>query len=480
MAQDCDNYNLIEKFRSVVSEKSESSRLNYLKAIKCLETFLGTYSYSSDFPSEQTLGDWFLNMRVQGFSCKTAVHYLDIISALYKETAQASNPEASKIFCRVKVRAKQIQGQAKGCPIDGRSLNMILSITRSESALPNMSQCVADILLFALLNRAMALAEVAKVKVSDIETPCDAVSVIVRRNSNPSRKYLFPLEQSKLTPKQLAENTEGRVRGLLEAKNVPIVRSVDNTIRLIWAYAAMKCGIPGSEIAAVMGPAIAIDDIPEMSLCVKADLNDDRRAALTETVNSLFSNNPLRWYAMKLRSRVRFEDVELRTRSLDENILRPEFFYPLDEIRRRVGKKIMKDNQPVIRDIVFFKLRVTDIFPLFCKIGDLAWCYTKTGRPGGDYAPIPKSSFDRFQETIGHFTSEYEIAPIGGFEPKDGESVVIINGPLANYEFEVEKAKNADNVIFQLNMIGDNGFQWRTSAGKRQLEPLSPQRMTCP
>ena len=50
---------------------------------------------------------------------------------------------------------------------------------------------------------------------------------------------------------------------------------------------------------------------------------------------------------------------------------------------------------------------------------------------------------------------------------------MIINGPLANYEFEVEKATDADNVIFQLNMIGDNGFQWRTSAKKRQIGPLS-------
>ncbi len=297
----------------------------------------------------------------------------------------------------------------------------------------------------------------------------DAVSVIVKRNYDSNRKYLFPLEQSRLTPKQLAENVEYKVRGLLVANNIPIVRSVDKTIRLIWAYAALKCGIPGSEIVSLMDSAI--DGIPEMSLCIKADVSHERSAALTEPVNTLFSNNPLRWYAMKLRRRVDFEEVEERTKNLDDHMLCPEFFYPLDEICKRVGKKIIKDKQPVIRDIVFFKLRVTDIFPLFCKIGDLAWCYTTTGKPGGDYAPIPQNSFNRFQETIGHFTPEYEIAPIGGFDPKEGESVVIINGPLANYEFEVEKTKDVDHVIFQLNMIGDNGFQWRTSAKKRQLEP---------
>lgn len=465
-AVDC----LIEKFRSAVLRKSERSRLNYVKAVNCLETFLGTYTYSSDFPSDQTLGDWFLNMRVRGISGKTAIHYLDIISALYKETASDSNSETPKIFGQFKVRSKQILGPTKSCKIDDRSFDRILTVTKSVSPDSNVSRCAADMLLYSLLNTAMPLAEVAKVKVSEVAAESDAVSVIVRRNADSNRKYLFPLDQSKLTPKQLSENIESKIRSLFVANNIPIARSADNTIRLIWACAALKCGIPGSEIVALMG---AIDGLPEMSLCIKADVSCERRAALTETVNILLSNNPLRWYAMKLRNRVKFEDVVERTNNLDDRMLRPEFFYPLDEICKRVGKKIIKDEQPVIRDIVFFKLRVTDIFPLFCKIGDLAWCYTTTGNPGGDYAPIPQSSFNLFQETIGHFTPEYDIAPIGTFEPKEGESVVIINGPLANYEFEVEKAKDADNVIFQLNMIGDNGFQWRVTAKKRQIGPLS-------
>lgn len=463
------NNTLIEKFWSAISDKAESSRLNYAKAIRCLETFLGGYTYASEFPSQQSLADWLLNMRARGISGKTAIHYLDIIAALYKGTASDCAPDTLAIFSQLKARAKQLFAQQKSSPIDDKAFNKVLFVVRSSSVQPGQAQCAADMLMYSLLHNAMPLAEVAKVKVSDVATDIDAVAVIVKRNASSNRKYLFPLGQSRLTPKQLAEHAERKVRGLFVANHIPEVQSVDNTIRLIWTCAALRCGIPGSEIVALIGTAVG--NVPELSLCVKAELSSSRCKALAETVNGLFSNNPLRWYAMKLRSRVEFEDVEQRTKSLDEHMLRPEFFYPLDEIRKRIGKKMVKDKQPVIRDVVFFKLRVTDIFPLFCKIGDLAWCYTTTGKPGGDYAPIPLSSFNKFQETIGHFTPEYEIAPIGGFEPKEGESVVIINGPLANYEFEVEKAKDADNVIFQLNMIGDNGFQWRTSAKKRQLEP---------
>ena len=461
---------LIEKFRSAASSKSESSRLNYLKAVKCLETFLGTYTYSHDFPSEMTLADWLLNMRARGFSDKTALHYLDIIAALYKEAAEDSNPDGSKAFASFKIRARKVAGTSKGWPIDDKSFKKILSVVKS-TALAAPLQLASDILSYSLLNTALPLAEVAKVKVSDVVTENDEIAVLVRRNSGSNRKYLFPLDQSKLTSRQLTESIGAKVRALFAARHIPVVQSVDNTIRLIWAYAALVSGIPGSEIAALMeAPVIGI---PELSVCTKAVVSTERRAALLLTVGALFSSNPQRWYAMKLRSRVEFADVEDRVKTLDPHLLRPEFFYPYDEIRKRVGKKLVKDKKPVIRDIVFFKLRVTDIFPLFCKMGDLAWCYTTTGKPGGDYAPIPKSSFDRFQETIGHFTPEYEVAPIGGFEPKEGETVVIINGPLANYQFEVGKAVDSENVIFQLNMIGDNGFQWRTSAKKRQLEPAA-------
>ena len=459
---------LLQKFRSAASGRSDSSRLNYHKAINCLETFLGTYSYSSAFPSPQTLADWYLNMKVRGFSQKTSVHYLDIISALYRDTASETDPSSPNAFGVFKARVKELaKATQPACPIDDATFKRILTATRPLASQPKILQRAADILRYSLLHRAMPLAGVALTKASDVNTDSDAMAEIVRRNASPTRKYLFPLDQSRLTPRQLEESVRRMVRALILAKNIPLAGTADDTIRLIWACAALKCGIPGSEILTLLGQPVAA--VPGLSLCVGADLSPERSDALSDTVNALFSDNPPRWYAMKLRTRVTFGDIKRRVSELDDSIVLPEFFYPLDEICLRVGKKVVRDTHPVIKDIVFFKLRVTDIFPLFCRIGDLAWCYTTTGRPGGDYAPIPRRSFDLFQETIGHFTPDYEIAPIGGFTPEEGETVVIINGPLASYEFEVDKAADSENVIYQLNMVGSNGFQWRTSAPRRHL-----------
>lgn len=460
---------LIEKFRMKVDSKGENSRGNYLKAINCLETFMGTYPYSSAFPSEQTLADWFLNMRSQGLSLKTSIHYYDLISALYNETFPGT--ENSGVFGSFKARIKEMPFTDN--PIDGKCFNKILSITKAASSPGGNASLGADIFLYSILRKGMPPGEVALVKMAEIDNEEETMAVLAARYASSRRKYLFPLSQSSHTARQLSRLAETLVAGMLADHGVPVVISVDNTMRLIWACAALQCGIPGSEIIALLGSSVS--GIPEMALCSSAHLDRVRESALEKAVTRMFADNPCRWYAMKLRSRVDFIEVEERVSSLSAKMARPEFFYPYEEIRKRVGKKLVKDRRPVIKDIVFFRLRVTDIFPLFCRIGDMAWCYTTTGRPGGDYAPISRREFERFQETIGQFTPDYEIAPIGGFEPEEGETVVVLNGPLANHPLEIEKIRNSGNVIFQLNMVGDNGFQWRTKVRRQQLRPVEGQ-----
>ena len=234
------------------------------------------------------------------------------------------------------------------------------------------------------------------------------------------------------------------------------------------AYSALCCGMSGSEVLAMMGTAPA--GMPLLSLCEVAEIDTAGKSALMRSVTSIFVENPMRWYPMKLRPRVDFKTMTDRVAQAVNRGASIEFFYPYDEIKKRIGKKLVTESVPVIKDIVFFRARVTDIFPLFCKIGDIAWCYTTTGKPGGDYAAIPRHQFERFQETIGQFTSDYEVAPIGGFEPEEGERVVVLSGLLADREFDISKIEDGDNTVFQLRMIGDNGIQWRTRARKHQLK----------
>lgn len=461
---------LLDKFRMNLSDKSKKSLSSYNKAISNLEHFSTIHHDEFAFPSQEFLADWFLHMRAQGLSFKTATYYFDIIAALFRDIEALSHENYNELFKSFKREINSLYKNKDNISFafNAGTLKSFRNILRNISNFKDTDSIVADMILYSLLNLGINLRDIAIIKTSDVSISDLETEALVKRQSSPRRRYLFNLNQSKLTEKQLSIFVDRTVSDFLRVRNIPVIKSADNTIRLLWAYVAMSLGISGSEILAVLGSAP--DGIAELNMCSPLGMASKRIESIGKTVISSLVENPLRWYAVRLRPRVDFHELTTRVSRLESEIKRPEFFYPYDEIAKKTGKKLVFDRQPVIKDIVFLKMRVTEIFPLFSQIGDIAWCYTTSGKPGGgDYAAIPQKSFTRFQETIGHFTPEYEVAPIGGFEPSERETVIILNGPLANYEFEVEKPKDTDNVIFQLNMIGDNGFQWRTSAKKHQF-----------
>lgn len=455
---------LLSELRMGIVGKSKLSQPSYLKAVKNLEAFLRTYFNADSFPKESTLADWMVFMRQQGLSPKTALHYYDKVSSLYNKTSCAI---ASSTFQTFKeIIKEQIESSVDNFNND--LLNKVQRITKAASSQSNELSLATDILLYSLIYRGMPVADIAKLKTANVDRTDTEVAEIVRRQASPARKYLFDLNQSRLTARQLNAAVENKILNLFQHYDIPIAHSIDNTIKSIIAQCAIRCGMSGSEVLAILGKAPL--EMTLLSSCSKAELEEATTTALYSTVKSWFFDNPRRWYPMKLRARVTYQEMQDHVRKYYDDKCPFEFFYPYDEIKKRIGKKLVTESVPVIKDIVFFRARVTDIFPLFCKIGDIAWCYTTTGKPGGDYAAIPRHQFERFQETIGQFTSDYEVAPIGGFEPEEGERVVVLSGLLADREFDVSKIEDGDNTVFQLRMIGDNGIQWRTRARKYQLK----------
>ena len=449
-----------DEFRMKASAMSDNSARNYKKAITSFESFVNRTCRCQPVLSENILTDWFIDMSLQGLSMKTMSHYLDIIAALYKDTQASSCDAVVRGLSIFKQKIKTF-GVGETTPlVTYETLKKVQSITRHAAIGMKDKSMAADILLLSLLLRCMPIAEVGRLKTSDIDTENALYADIVGRNTSPRRKYLFNLNQSRLTDRQLEAKVNFLVGSFLKGHDIPILNTVDDTIRSIWVSAALRSGVSSAEVVAMLD--VLPSCLPFLSLCERADISSLRKSGIDNTIAIFFTDNPFRWYAMKLRPRVTYEDILKKISSIDDS-QKPELFYPYQEIARKIGKKLVFDKKPVIRDIVFFRSRLTDIYPLFCHIGDLAWCFTTSGKPGDDYAAIPPASFKIFKDTISHFTSDYEIAPIGGFAPVEGESVVILNGLLANQEFDIEKVAAIENTVFQLYMVGGNGIQWRTT-----------------
>ena len=198
-------------------------------------------------------------------------------------------------------------------------------------------------------------------------------------------------------------------------------------------------------------------------MAVQVKQTEEQRRDIVVRTAAIFMSRPRRWYVMKLRPGASYEKLTSRLTHLPSPYRRPTLFYPCDEIVRRVGHRKIMARQAILADIVFFNCHDSEIQPLFRQIGDLAWCYRTDGPRGGDYAPVPQEEFDLFQRTIGHFTPDYDVAPIGAIPVSKDTSVVVIGGPFQGQTAAIDAILDTPRtgVIYRLRLLGDNGLEWQ-------------------
>lgn len=449
---------LLEEFRSKVESMSGSSGQNYAKAIASLSAFIAGQSGKDYIATTKFLENWFIFMFLRGLTVKTSLHYFDIVAGLYNTTI--ADKENETVFKEVKARIKQLAPDKWRQIITNESFKRFLNLIRLADRQSGETAIYTDILLFSLLNRGMNLSEVASLKCSDIDSFGPECREIAGRHISPRRKYVFPLEQTKYTPKQLERLITDKLNELFNSRNIINVGNIQESIRSYWAYGALTCGYAAGTIISALGRRPV--GVPVLALCSTAnDISSEQKQSVTDSITTLFIGNPLNWYAMRLRPGVKFDWLLERIDECKDRIITPELFYPCNEIAKRINRKLVFEEKPIIPDIVFFKSRVTDVRPLFWQIGDLAWCYTT----GDAYASIPQKAMEAFQKAIGKFTPDYEVGPIGSIALRPGDRIVVVGGSFMGKEGEIiDSSLNENGVIYRIMLWGDqNNIEWRVN-----------------
>lgn len=463
---DCQNNkldNVFDLFQSHIDGLSCSSARNYRKALAYLRGFTRSDDISFSNFTLSFLEDWYVHMYMCGLSQVTAAHYLDNVNSLYNAAVRAGAAAPTDAFGNLKARLRQLGDDIHRRRVTEEDFGRLLNVIRTADRQTGQTALATDLLRLSLLNRCMSPGEIARLQKKDIPGFDAGSQAIAARHADSRRKYIFPLSQATLTPRQLSAAVNRLIVELFSMRGLPLADSIQQSVKALWAYAALRCGAKASQVCATLeGSAEAL---PVLSLCSGSDITDPQRQQLADAVARVFAGNPLQWFAMRLRRGATFGQIERRLAAEHSPI--PELFYPCQAIASRIGRRLVYNERPLISDIVFFRSRITDIYPLFLAIGDLAWCYTTGRGRDSSYAAIPDSDMQHFQRTIGQFTADYQIAPAGALTPRRGERVAVIGGIFAGHTGTFDKTDPADNTIYRILLPDNNGIEWRIRVDSR-------------
>lgn len=464
------NREIISFFQSRLPSLGSESALRYRRTISGLDCFFTAHALNIADLSETTTADWAFDLLRQGLSTNTTARHLNILSSLAKSAAKVGLMplcDAPRALAReLEQPSFSIPALLKEGAFD-HCLHMLRNIPGNVDS-PDVN-VYTDLLLFSLLNMAMPIGKAAMLRKADVKRFEGLSRTILERNMTPKRAFVFDLRQSYRTPAQIysavAEGLIAHLDGCLPVAGL----DPDSFSRSMWAACAIRSGATASEASGcVDGPSPYL--LPRF--CSPAAISPESRMLLARSVCSMLIQDAPRWYAMRLRAGVRFDDLR---REITENVRPlPELFYPCETIRRISGGRTVVEDRPFISGTAFFRTSPECVAPLFHAIGDKAWCYRLSNSPGSPYAIIPQTDMGRFQAAVGVFTPDIEIHPLGELEPRPGESVIIVTAGFRGREGKVEEVVNSGcgSAIFRVCLSTDQGYEWRMDVDARQIERI--------
>lgn len=456
---------LFEFFRSEASGKSGAAASYYGRAVAGFEAFLAARGEESCEITSGLIADWFISMISRGLTFKTATLYLNSVSGVYRKAIAVGLAEPTPAFREAKERLKALSSSGNPDSIDCSPLDRAHRLFRASAPRGGENALARDILLFSLLNGCMPPYEIALLTKDCLAELSPELKGIAMRNVSPRRKYIFDLGQSMLTPVQLRKAVTHLFAPLRLDSTLPQAPDITGAVASLWALAALRRGIPASEVVAFLAatpPALQL-----LSVAEPATVSAERRTWLADAVGQTFISNPMRWYAMRIRPSRTFDELRSRFDTLPASE-RPELFYPFSEIARKLHKRIVFRQTPVIKNVVFFRCGEADVFALGARIADIAWIYTSSGRTGDRFAVIPDAHFHQFRIAVGSF----DASTFSAEALTVGTEMQVISGIFEGIEASISKIDDIEGRnILHLLYSGSNAIRWSITLDPSQTQP---------
>lgn len=483
-------------FVAIKLPKTSPSTIDY----KSMASFVASVGQRPDLSDEDRLRLWVATMIEKGLSPLSRKRYVEKLHSIFKEYLEVSNEpedgletveslgpgslaslESSESL--VTAESSRSTGESTLSPVPYESAARLLSSQLSpypswESLVPLrdyvapfdpaemrghaatlarvIDTMVTDaktrpfvgLFLYLLFNADSDLERAVSLKVADYRPSLPQLDEIIDTEKFHHRRvYLFNLNQSRKRLPQLLREVTGEIADYLAYRGIRLSHPFDPlSIVALWIGVARETGVAMDDIREVVDSSEGATptDIPAEYGYLRhlngSGLTPVGADMIRRRVAERLSPSGRRWYAMKLRRGVTFEQMRDSLHQLiggeypslcDDST----FFYPRSESKRRVGRRIVTDMVPVIPDVVFFMVRPRHvrIIDEAVRTEGLGWVFRVVNTPGSEYSVIDRASMLNFQLVIGVFTPDVKIGltretPIG-----IGRRVRITGGIMAGY-----------------------------------------------
>lgn len=431
-------------FREFVATRLDSASGRTVE-YKAAASFLAAVGDYEEEPLENQLRIWIAHMIDCGLSLSSRDRYIKKLNSLYRDYC-AGNGVDDNPFDAV----KELRGL--DCPDGLRSLNA--ELTRIEEMFDILlsdakTRPELAVFLYLLLNASADIENAVSLTTADYNPEFPQLGDIINTDRfHHSRKYIFDLGQSRKRTPQLVREVMAGIDLYMRVKGIRFQDGFKpSAIVALWTLKARKTGVSLSDLKGMLG--VIPEEFAYLRSAEASELSADEVLKIKRRVAEAFSPSGKRWYAMKVRRGFDFDRFRQHVRkSCEEYYGESTLFYPQRQAMRRVGKKIVAENVPVIPDVVFFHLQPRHVRKMdaIVRADNIGWIFRHTNKAGSGYSVIDSGSMALFQRVIGIFTPDIKIEltpeePLGV-----GRDVVITGGIMAGYRGRIYDIKEGSDV----------------------------------
>ena len=437
-------------FRQLISEYTNSvTARNYQNFLSSFEKFLGDRLLDFSDVNKELIAAyraWLVN---SGNRPTYITLYLQYFRSLYNKAYHKGLAPKTSAFDDVHSTKPKAVGECSrlsGVFVVRELAN--LSLTDK----PSFSR-VRDLFLFSVLSGGLSYRELCSLRKTDlrsgylyIQSPTrqqkllSGMLQIIEKYRQFDTDYLFALDQEKTEIEKSEHQYYKRLEALFHLASCPNLPIHDHTALSLYISIAMELGI---EASSIRGCVSHLPTGSALELVDRRELSQSRIDQISEQVAYAIKDYRSHWYSLRLYRPVE----EIQSYLAEENI---ESYYPIEEVARRVGKKIEDYKSPVMKHVLFFRSTEEKSKKIARDLFGQVSIYKSLSSEQDRYAIIPDYEMYMFRMLVSNGSEEIRFEEIDKRDFSKGKRVRIIEGKFCGYEGVVVKKKGSNVILVNL------------------------------